>query len=239
MHNPSLNPDVVARVTERRGRLRVFHGLDPARTAHVVVDLQNGFMAPGAVAEIAAAREVVPNVNRISAALRHAGGLVVYIQNTFDDVAVRTWSTYFDHFCTPARRTRMIEAFTPGSFGHALWPDLEVLPQDLQVQKRRFGAFVPGASDLHAILQGRGIDTLIITGTATQVCCESTARDAMMLNYKVFFVSDGNATFTDAEHNGTLSAMAYTFCDVTDTETVLRTIDAAAAPAERMAEAVA
>ena len=110
----------------------------------------------------------------------------------------------------------MIEAFTPGSEGHALWPGLDVQPQDLQVRKRRFGAFAPGASDLHAILQARGMDTLIITGTASQVCCESTARDAMMLNYKVFFVADGNATFTDQEHNATLSAMAYTFCDVID-----------------------
>ena len=156
-----------------------------------MVDLQNGFMAPGAVAEIAEAREIVPAVNRISEAVRSAGGLVVYIQNTFDDQAVRTWSTYFDHFCSPARRQQMIDAFTPGSEGHALWPGLDVRPEDLKVRKRRFGAFAPGASDLHEILHQRGVDTLIITGTASQVCCESTARDAMMLNYKVFFVADG------------------------------------------------
>jgi ureidoacrylate peracid hydrolase len=92
------------------------------------------------------------------------------------------------------------------------------------VRKRRFGAFAPGASDLHAILQQRGVDTLIITGTASQVCCESTARDAMMLNYKVFFVADGNATFTDQEHNATLSAMAYTFCDVIDSDALIALI---------------
>jgi ureidoacrylate peracid hydrolase len=163
MHKPTIHPDVVSRATERRGRLRVFDSLAPRRTAHIVVDLQNGFMAPGAVAEIGTAREIVPNVNRISAALRQAGGLVVYIQNTFDEIAVATWSTFFDHFCSPARRQRMIETFSPGAFGHAIWPGLDVLPQDLKVQKRRFGAFAPGASDLHAILQQRGIDTLIIS----------------------------------------------------------------------------
>ena len=179
-------------------------------------------MAPGAVAEIADAREIVPDVNRISAALRAAGGLVVYIQNTFDEEAIRTWSTYFDHFCSPARRDaddRGVHARAPRAMrcGRAwmCWPE------DLQVRKRRFGAFAPGASDLHAILQARGIDTLIITGTASQVCCESTARDAMMLNYKVFFVADGNATFTDEEHNATLSAMAHTFCDVIDSADAL------------------
>ena len=225
MHRPVIHPDVVSRAQQRRGGLRVFDGLVPERTAHVVVDLQNGFMAPGAVAEIATAREIVPAVNRISAALRAAGGVVVYVQNTFDEVAVATWSTFFDHFCSPARRRRMIETFSPGAFGHALWHGLEVLPRDLKVQKRRFGAFAPGSSDLHAALQERGIDTLIITGTATQVCCESTARDAMMLNYKVFFIADGNATFNDDEHNATLSAMAHTFCDVIDTETMVAMIE--------------
>jgi ureidoacrylate peracid hydrolase len=214
VHKSAIYPPVIERVTQRRGGVRVFDRVDAKRTAHVVVDLQNGFMAPGAVAEIGCAREIVPAVNRISEAVRDAGGIVVYIQNTFDEVAVRTWSTFFDHFCSPARRQRMIEAFTPGAEGHALWAGLDVRPEDLKVRKRRFGAFAPGASDLHAILQERGIDTLIVTGTASQVCCESTARDAMMLNYKVFFVEDGNATFTDEEHNATLSAMAHTFCDV-------------------------
>jgi ureidoacrylate peracid hydrolase len=239
MHEATINREVVRRVTERRGGLRVFDSIDCKRSAHIIVDLQNGFMAPGQVAEIATAREIVPNVNRISGAVRQAGGLVVYIQNTFDEVAVRTWSTFFDHFCSPERRARMIEAFSPGSEGHALWPELDVQPGDLQVQKRRFGAFAPGASDLHAILQDRGIDTLIVTGTASQVCCESTARDAMMLNYKVFFIADGNATFTDEEHNATLSAMAHTFCDVVDTATIVDLIQAASMAAKTAEPALA
>ena len=204
-----------------------------------MVDLQNGFMAPGAVAEIATAREIVPNVNRISAALRDAGGLVVYIQNTFDEVAVATWSTFFEHFCTPERRQRMIETFSPGAFGHAIWPGLDVLPQDLKVQKRRFGAFAPGSSDLHAILQERDIDTLIVTGTATQVCCEvhRARRDDAELQGVLH--RDGNATFNDDEHNATLSAMAHAFCDVIDTAAMFGMIGASAAEEQRMAEAAA
>jgi len=232
MHKPAIYPDVVRRVTERRGGLRVFDSIVCERTAHIVVDLQNGFMAPGQVAEIPTAREVVPNVNRISQAVRQAGGLVVYIQNTIDENTVRTWSTYFDHFCSPARRARMIKEFAPGADGHNLWPELEVLDQDLKVRKHRFGAFAPGASDLHTILQSRGIDTLIVTGTASQVCCESTARDAMMMNYKVFFIADGNATYNDQEHNATLSAMAHTFCDVIDTDTIVGLLRSMAATAK-------
>jgi ureidoacrylate peracid hydrolase len=237
VHKTTIYPAVIERVEQRRGGLRVFDCVIPARTAHIVVDLQNGFMAPGAVAEIPEAREIVPTVNRVSQAVRDAGGLVVYIQNTLDEEAVRTWSTYLDHFCSPSRRQRMIEAFTPGAEGHALWAGLDVRPADLKVRKRRFGAFVPGSSDLHAVLQERGVDTLIITGTASQVCCESTARDAMMLNYKVFFVSDGNATFTDDEHNATVSAMAYTFCDVIDSTALIGMIEEGTAAAAEVHDA--
>jgi ureidoacrylate peracid hydrolase len=218
MHKIEIAPEVLARVRQRRDGLHMFHELAGPSTAHVVVDLQNGFMLPGQVAEIATAREIVPNVNRISATVRSAGGLVVYVQNTFDPAAVAAWTTFFDFFCTPTRRARMIQAFTPGDIGHEVYAGLEVLPGDLKVQKRRYGAFVPGSSDLHAILQARGIDTIIVTGTATNVCCESTARDAMMMDYKVLFVSDGNATHTDAEHNATLGAMLNCFADVVSTD---------------------
>jgi ureidoacrylate peracid hydrolase len=221
MHTPEIDPTVVARVIERRGSVHVFDHIDPTRTAHVIVDLQNGFMAPGAICEIAAAREIVPAVNRISAAVRAAGGLVIYLQNTFDAEAIAAWKVFFEHFCSPERRAGMIEAFSPGNSGHDIYPDLEIDPQDVLVWKRRYGAFVPGSSSLHAILQARGIETLIITGTASNVCCESTARDGMMLNYKILFVSDANATFTDALHNATLTALAHSFADIVSTTEVL------------------
>ena len=115
----------------------------------------------------------------------------------------------------------MESAFADGSYGHSIWPDLEILPSDIKVKKSRFGAFVPGSSQLHSILQARNIDTLIITGTATNVCCESTARDAMMMNYKVIFVSDGTATYNDEEHNATLGIMLAMFADVMNTDEVV------------------
>jgi len=65
---------------------------------------------------------------------------------------------------------------------------------------------------------------VIVTGTVTSVCCESTARDAMMLNYKTIMVSDGNAAMTDAEHNAALTAFYATFGDVMDTEGLIDTL---------------
>ena len=214
MHQINIPSYVDERSMQRRGRVKIFDSIDPARTAHIIVDLQNGFMAPGAVSEITTAREIVPNVNSISAACRESGGLNVFLKHTIDAKAHETWSTWFDYFSHADRRKRMDETFADGSFGHQLWPLLDVTDADLKVKKSRFGAFVEGSSGLHGILQARGIDTLIITGTATNVCCESTARDAMMMNYKVIFVADGCATFTDAEHNATLGNMRAIFADV-------------------------
>lgn len=224
MHKIKIPQPAIDRVLARRGSLHVFTDIEPARTAHVVVDLQNGFMAPGEPVETPTAREIVPNVNRISAALRSAGGLVIYIQNTIDAEAKEGWSNWFTYMSGEKRRERMDASFAEGSFGHALWPGLDVQADDLKVLKRRFGAFVPGSSDLQSILQARNIDTLIITGTATNVCCESTARDAMMLNYKVIFVSDGNATNNDDEHNATLGNMLAMFADVMSTDEVVGVI---------------
>ena len=236
MHKVAIPPYVIGRVLERRGRLNPFDGLDPARTALIVVDLQNGFMAPGQPAEIAPAREIVPNVNRLAAATRAAGGTVVWIQNTITPESEKSWSIYLGNFANEDWGLRMRRAFTPGDFGHALYPSLEVRPSDLTVRKTRFSAFVPGASELDSILRGRGIDTLIVVGTATNVCCESTARDAMMLNYKIFFVSDANACRTDEEHNATLAILLMMFADVRSTDEMVNLLQRSAAPLAGAAE---
>jgi ureidoacrylate peracid hydrolase len=118
----------------------------------------------------------------------------------------------------------MAEAFARNAHYWKLWPELEVEGADLVIDKTRFGAFVPGASRLHEVLQERGIDTLIITGTLTNCCCESTARDAMQMNYKIIFVADANAALTDAAHNATLDNMLMLFADVMTTDEVVNTV---------------
>jgi ureidoacrylate peracid hydrolase len=218
MHKIEIPAYAIERALSRRGRLNPFGGVDPAKTALVVVDLQNGFMAPGQPAEIANAREIVPNVNRLAAATRAAGGTVVWVQNTIDAESEKSWSVWLGNFANDDWGPRMRKAFTPGDYGHELYPTLDVQAGDLKVLKYRFSALVQGASDLDATLRARGIDTLIIVGTATNVCCESTARDAMMMNYKVFFVSDANACRTDEEHNATLAILMVMFADVRSTD---------------------
>jgi ureidoacrylate peracid hydrolase len=86
------------------------------------------------------------------------------------------------------------------------------------VEKNRFSAFIQGSSNLADVLRDRGLDTILVTGTVTGVCCESTARDAMMLNFKTVMVSDGNAAMTDEDHNASLASFYLTFGDVMSTD---------------------
>jgi ureidoacrylate peracid hydrolase len=146
----------------------------------------------------------------------------VFLQMTIADEDLRGWSNWFGVFT--GATNGVPEAFREGAHYWRLWPGLDVQDQDLKVNKHRFGAFVPGASGLHEVLQARGIDTLIITGTVTNCCCESTARDAMQMNYRLIFVADGNAAFTDAAHNATLESMCILFADVRTTDEVLQLI---------------
>jgi ureidoacrylate peracid hydrolase len=220
-------PDYVAeRVALRRGSPHAFERIDPARTALLVVDLQNGFMAPGQPAEMPVARAIVPNVNRLAEAAREAGSTVIWLKHTFDQETAQTWSIWRTSFISSDWGRRMQEAFTPGNFGHEIYAGLNRTSTDTVVLKRRFSALVQGSSGLDQILRQKGIDTLIIVGTATNVCCESTLRDGMMMNYKCIMVADANATRTDEEHNATLATVAVIFGDVRTTEEVVALFNA-------------
>jgi ureidoacrylate peracid hydrolase len=221
MHKIEIPEAILKRVEGRRGPRGAFGGLDGARTALVVVDLQNAFMLPGFATEVPFAREIVPNVNRLATAVRENGGAVVWVKMTLQPDEAVKWSVFFDHVLGPDFAQAELSDLAPGTHGNALHAELDVRPGDLTVEKSRFSAFIQGSSDLDRILRARGIDTVIITGTVTNTCCESSARDAMMLNYKVVFVSDANAAMTDDEHNATLANMIRIFGDVRSTEQVV------------------
>jgi ureidoacrylate peracid hydrolase len=226
MHKIAISPEAHQfAIRQRGGAEHIFETVDLSRTAHLVVDLQNGFMEVGAPVEVPCARDIVPAVNAISAAVRNAGGVNVFLRMTATDESLTSWSNWFRYFHNPASTAGMLEAFAPGAHHWQLWPQLDVQDADVKVEKTRFGAFVPGASNLHEVLQARGIDTLIITGTLTNCCCESTARDAMQMNYKLIFVADANSALTDAAHNGTLDNMCMLFADVMTADEVLGVID--------------
>ena len=181
---------------QRRGAAHSFADLDPAQTALVVIDLQHAFVNDAiGFAAVPAARDIVPAVNRLAAAVRETGGGVFWIKMTHDDRCFSEWSVAYE-LPTPEYRAKRIAALSEGTLGHELWPELDVRPQDEIVRKYRYSAFMPGTSDLPDRLRARGFDTVLITGTVTNVCCESSARDANMTNFRTIMVSDGNAALS-------------------------------------------
>jgi ureidoacrylate peracid hydrolase len=231
MKGVTLRQSVIDRVVARRGTAHPFAVLDPARTALVVVDMQNAYMDKAAgYTECLAAVAIVPTVNRLAAAVRQSGGGVFWIKNTHDESCMTDWSVLQD-MAAPATRQSRIDALVEGSFGQQLWPGMDVRPEDEIVRKLRYSAFFPGTSDLADRLRARGFDTVLITGTLTNVCCESSARDAMMRNFRVVMVSDGNAALTQEEHDASLTALYLSFADLMDTDMIVASLQGAAARA--------
>lgn len=227
MHKVSIPDHVVARSRlQRGGREHLFERLDMARVAHVIVDMQVGFVAEGAPVEVPMTREIFGEINAVSRAVRAAGGINLFLRYTCDGEEELPWTVWFDNYMTPEHRGTMQRAFARGAHFWQLAPQLHVAPEDLVVDKTRFSGLIPGTCDMDARLKARGIDTLIISGTLTNCCCESTARDALQMGYNVIFLTDANATLSDEEHNATLISMSAIFADVMDTERLLGLIAA-------------
>ena len=221
MHKVAIPQSIVERVIKHRGKEHIYEDLDPKKTALLVVDLQNAFMLPGvahALCETAPA--IVPNVNAIAQTVRETGGAVVWIKSTFDEKSLVTWPVLHE-MAGPERTVRRLAAMAEGTKGHEFWAGLDIRPTDLIVNKDRYSAFIQGSSDLAEVLRKRGIDTVVIAGTVTNVCCESTGRDAMMLNFKSIMVTDANAALTDEEHNASLIAFYLSFGDIMSTDLLM------------------
>ncbi|AWP76861.1 isochorismatase family cysteine hydrolase [Bordetella bronchiseptica] len=204
---------VIDRVQARQGCLHPYDSLPGPRTAAVVIDMQRYFTLPGYQGECAAARAIVQPINRLCAAVRAAGGSVVWVQ-TASDHADSFWSHHHGVMLTPERSKRRLETLKRDSEGYALHPDMDARAEDVRVTKRFYSAMAPGSSELEPLLRGRGIDTLLIAGTVTNVCCESTARDAMMRDFRTIMVDDALAAVTPAEHENALHGWMLFFGDV-------------------------
>ncbi|HEV2116089.1 MAG TPA: isochorismatase family cysteine hydrolase [Terriglobales bacterium] len=203
-----------------------FFTIDPARCALIVIDMQNAFVAKGAPFETPGAREMIPRLERLIRCARQLQMPIVWTQS--------------DH--RPPYGGLMLRKFPAIASQRVLWqgePSFQMYPDMIQpregpleyrVVKHKFDAFFE--TDLDAILRYHRMDSVIITGTATNACCESTARSAFMRDYKVVFPSDANATFDEAMHQATLANIDLLFGRVLTTEELLAEIGIRAAAAD-------
>lgn len=182
----------------------------PKRSCLLVVDMQNYFLdrksptfTPGGLA-------VLPNVQRLIKGFRQKGLPVIY-------TAHQHKSSQMDGGILGWWWEGMIMEGTKDAQIH---PHLTPLPQEKVVSKHRYSAFYN--TDLEIVLRCLNISDLIITGVMTNLCCESTARDAYFRDYRVFFVMDATGTVDEELHLATLKNLAFGFAYVADTEEILR-----------------
>lgn len=183
----------------------------PERTALVNIDLQNCFVegTPNGLA-------IVERVNQIADVCRRAGILVIHTSH----VLRPDGSNMGILRDLPKARDGVLFKGAPTAALHA---NLVVDPRDLLLEKPRFGAFY--GTDLELILRAHGIDTLIISGISTSVCCDTTAREAHARDFRVLFLSDATATpGGEEDQRATLDTIEDLFAQVLSTEALLQKI---------------
>ncbi len=213
-HDWLIEPREYARHEVRRGRRFAYAELVPERTALVVID-----MVPFFVTANPYCRGIVPNIALLANALRTAGGTVAWVLPTTTEPT--PWAT---GFYGPQVAGTFAASGGTGPLAARLWPELPRHDTDLLVEKSAPSAFFPGRCPLPDLLDRRAVDTVLITGTVTNVCCESSARDASTLGLRVVMVADANAARRDQDHNATLHTVYRSFGDVRPTSEVLSLI---------------
>lgn len=226
MHPVGIRPEIAERVIKRRQKLHLFEKIEAKKSALVVIDMQGTFCEPGAPAEVPASRGICKNINRMAAAVRKAGGRVVWCTHAnLNTSSGSDWKIFFDNIVAGDVRRETIKSLEASAPGQRIWHEMQVVPEDIQLFKNRYSALIPGSSQLERILRSLDIDTLLIAGTKTNVCCESTARDAMMLDFKCVMLSDCTASLSDEEHSSALENIIQQFGDVyTSDEAIARLV---------------
>jgi nicotinamidase-related amidase len=205
-----------ARQEARRGRRHAYETIEPERTALVVID-----MVPFFLTENAYSRGIVPNINDLAEALRGAGGTVAWVLPGAGERSPKA-----EEFFGPGVAEMFRNSGGEGPLPQRLWPELRAQDGDLFVEKTAASAFFPGRCELPDLLRSRGIDMVLVTGTVTNVCCESSARDASTVGFRVIMVADANSARRDQDHNATLYTIYRTFGDVRPTADIIEMIKA-------------
>jgi nicotinamidase-related amidase len=209
------------------GAPAVAHGrdvftLDPEKTALLVIDMQNAFVAENAVYEAPKARDIIPNIARMLHFAREQGLPVVWTRSDhrppYGGVLLKK--------CPAVREDRVC---WPGHESFDFYPDMPDRAEgEYEVVKHKYDAFFE--TDLDAILRNHRVETVIITGTATNICCDTTARSAFCRDYQVAFVSDATASFDDGMHEATLKTMELLFGRVMTTDELLAEMEERVTP---------
>lgn len=183
----------------------------------LVIDMQNDFLLEGALIEVPQAREILPRIEELIRICRETGVPVIYTVHmhhpdlVLNPLELKMWPDLEKG------------GLRQGSKEAQICEEIAPLPGEIIIKKRRFSAFYN--TELDTVLRNiRGpnvVDTVIICGVVTNICCESTARDAFFRDYKVVFGSDINVAFAEDDHQATLRNIENVFGRVMDCTSVI------------------
>jgi nicotinamidase-related amidase len=184
----------------------------PKGTCLLVVDMQNYFLDSESPTFTPGGLAILSNVKKLISVFRQRKLPVIFTahvhkSNRMDGGILGWWW-----------EGMILE----GTKDAEIHPDIAPLPEEKVVYKHRYSAFYN--TDLEIVLRCLGVTDLIVTGVMTNLCCESTARDAYFRDYRVFFVLDATGTVDEELHLATLKNLAFGFAYVTDTEQILRSV---------------
>ncbi len=199
--------------------------VDPRHCALLLVDVQNDFCADGGAMhreghDVTMAQQMVPRLERLLEAARAAKVKPVWIRNVYNTGPNHYLSEVWLEQAMRRRKGNYTQfpVCEAGEWNGDFY-EIRPAPDEVIVTKHRFGAFE--GTDLDLVLRSNGIRTIIMTGVATNVCCETTARQAFLKDYYVVFTSDCTATFTQAAHNAALENIENLFGQVVTSEQVM------------------
>lgn len=210
---------------------KVNWGVNTERTAVIVVDMQNVFCKPDGALYVPNTANIIEPIKQLTALAREAKMPVIYLRHI-----VRGDGSDSGRMKDMYPNTD--EILKRGTHGVEIIDELAPVPGDIIVDKLFYSGFHD--TDLDTILRIHDINTVIICGTVTNVCCETTVRDAVHREYKVIFLSDGNAAMdypdmgfgaVSAEEiqRITLTAISYEFGQVATTADTMKEIRSALA----------
>jgi len=181
-------------------------------SALLVIDMQLFFLESDSPTFTPGGPAILPNVRRLLTAFREAGRPVIFTRHVHhsDDLDSGIMAWWWKGKCLEGSRESEIH------------PDLAPLPSEKVVFKHRYSAFYN--TDLETVLRCLKVEDLVVTGLMTNLCCESTVRDAYYRDYRVFFPADGTGTINEEMHLASLMNLAYGFASITSVGALLEQI---------------
>lgn len=186
--------------------------LIPAKSALLVIDMQQFFLDPSSPSFTCGGLAILPNLKKLIQAYRTVNLPVIYTRHVHHsgllDAGIMGW--WWEGMCLE------------GSPESEIHPELAPQTSEKEILKHRYSSFYN--TDLETILRCMKVEDLVITGIMTNMCCESTARDAYYRDYRVFFLADGTGSITEEMHVASLLNLAFGFAWVTTVDSILAQI---------------